>query len=200
MFPAELMAYDDDKLDAWISVTAATTNSATARRALGDYKLASALAWIIDWLDDNPDQKLIVFAVHRHVLEAIYTALQQRKFQPVLLHGGTRAQDRTQLIEDFQTLPARRVFVGQLLAAGESITLHAASTVVFVETDWSHAAMAQAMSRAHRRGQNEAVLGHVLIVPNSLDERIHAIAVRKARGITTLWGVHEDAGAVHHSI
>jgi SNF2 family DNA or RNA helicase len=200
MFPPELADYTEEQLDAWVTANATTVNSATARRALADYKLASAIAWITDWLDDNPDQKLIVFAVHRHVLQAIYNTLEQRRHHPVLLHGGTLPQHRPALIEQFQTLKANRVFVGQLVAAGESITLHAASTVVFVETDWSHTAIAQAMSRAHRRGQNEAVLGHLLIVPNSMDERIHAIALRKARGVTALWGGIPNAGSVDHSV
>jgi SWI/SNF-related matrix-associated actin-dependent regulator 1 of chromatin subfamily A len=176
----------DEQLSAW--VTANTVSHASDRRLLGEYKLPAIVPWVTDWLDDNPDDKLIVFAVHRRVLDTLFAALHNAGHRPVLLDGRTRSQDRDSLVARFQNEPTCRVFVGQLLAAGEAITLHAASTVCFAETDWSHTAIVQALSRAHRRGQRRAVLGHVLVVPDSMDERIHGVAVRKAAGIVALWG------------
>ena len=182
----------DEQLAAWIDANA--VSHASERRLLGEYKLPAIVPWVTDWLDDNPDDKLIVFATHRRVLDTLFAALHNAGHRPVLLDGRTRPQDRDAIVAEFQNDPKCRVFTGQLLAAGEAITLHAAATVVFAETDWSHVSIIQALSRAHRRGQRRAVLGHILVVPDSMDERIHGVAVRKAAGITALWGdnTHDD--------
>ena len=194
----EHMEYDmpqgmsDDEIVAWIDARA--VRQSTTRRLMGEYKLAAAILWILDWLDDNPDAKLIVFAVHRGVLARIYGALAGHSIGAVQIDGETPLRSRDDRVQVFQTDLKCRCFVGQLATAGEAITLHAASTVVFVETDWNSTAIAQGAARAHRIGQRRAVLAHILIIPGSWDEKIHSIAARKAAGVAALWaGEREHA-------
>lgn len=181
-----------DDLANWID--ARVVRQSTTRRLMGEYKLSASIDWILDWLDDNPEDKLIVFAVHRAVLTAIYVDIIGHGIGAVQIDGETPLRLRDTRVQQFQTDLNCRCFVGQLATAGEAITLHAASTVVFVETDWNSTAIAQGLARAHRIGQRRAVLGHILIIPGSWDEKIHAIAARKAAGISALWaGEREHA-------
>lgn len=189
------VVHDDAALEEFIE----TQPHASIRARLGEHKLRAGLDFIRDWLADNPDDKLIIFGVHRHVLEAAFSELTQLGFGPVLLTGDTRETQRGAIVQRFQTNPACRAFIGQLYAAGEAITLHAASTVIFLETDWSATAIAQALARAHRLGQQNRVLGHLLIVPNSFDERVHQVCRRKALGMAALWGEDTHAVRVDHS-
>jgi SWI/SNF-related matrix-associated actin-dependent regulator 1 of chromatin subfamily A len=181
------------ELEAWIE--ARTVRQSATRRLMGEYKVDAAGAWLTDWLADNPTEKLIVFAVHRAVLGQLFQMATDQGAIPVLIDGETPLRERDARVARFQTQATCRVFLGQIAASGEAITLHAASTVVFAETDWNSTSIAQAVSRAHRIGQTASVLAHILIIPDSWDEKIHAIAARKAAGIADLWLHERQAGS-----
>ena len=68
---------------------------------------------------------------------------------------------------------------GGLRAAGLGLTLTAASTVVFVELDWTPAAMAQAEDRLHRIGQHYPVLVQHLVIDGSIDAKMAHIIIGK---------------------
>lgn len=98
--------------------------------------------------------KLVVFAHHAAVIEAIRAGLAE--FNPVTLHGATPPGKRERNIAKFQTNPKCRVFVGNLVAAGTAITLHAACRLDFVEMSWVPGENKQAAMRIHRVGQTRA--------------------------------------------
>lgn len=98
--------------------------------------------------------KLVVFAHHAAVIEAIRAGLAE--FNPVTLHGATPPEKRERNIAKFQTNPKCRVFVGNLVAAGTAITLHAACRLDFVEMSWVPGENKQAAMRIHRVGQTRA--------------------------------------------
>ena len=66
-----------------------------------------------------------------------------------------------------------------LRAAGQGLTLTAASTVVFAELDVTPGLMLQAEDRVHRIGQQEAVNIHYLVARGTLDERVWRMVQRK---------------------
>ena len=72
-----------------------------------------------------------------------------------------------------------RLFIGGIRSAGLGLTLTAASTVVFVELDWTPAAMKQAEDRLHRIGQKSSVLVQHLVIDGSIDARMARIIVEK---------------------
>jgi SNF2 family DNA or RNA helicase len=191
---------DDDLLMHLEALTAADPGSplATARRVLGLRKVRPVLDWIDTWMMDNdPADKLIVFATHRDVLDALYRAqIDQRSRVPavVMIDGRTSPQNRAYAVEVFQHHPTCRLFLGQIVAAGEVITLTAASTVAIAEAEFVPARIAQAAARAHRIGQHNAVLVHLLSVPDSLDMRVNRIAARKAQELSGLFETSQGKG------
>lgn len=160
-------------------------NSAATWRALGTLKAEAAAEWAAEWLDNNPDEKLVVFAHHTDVLAVLHVALA--RYGVVKISGGTHPNDRGPLVHEFQTNPKTRVFLGQTIAAGTSITLTAASTVLMVEQEWTPADNYQAVSRVHRIGQIEPVTVYLAYAAKTLDERIAARAKRKADDFDTLF-------------
>jgi SWI/SNF-related matrix-associated actin-dependent regulator 1 of chromatin subfamily A len=122
-------------------------------------------------------QKLVVFAHHRDVMQAI--DYQLSAYKPVRVIGGMTDERKQQSVDTFQNVEDCRVFMGQLQAAGVGLTLTAAHTVVFAELDWVPGVMTQCEDRCHRIGQRDSVLVHHLVVDGSLDARIARSLIRK---------------------
>jgi SWI/SNF-related matrix-associated actin-dependent regulator 1 of chromatin subfamily A len=136
------------------------------RHMLALSKVPAATDYITTLLESGVE-KIIVFAHHRDVLEALQTNLGA--YSPTLIYGGMNTEVRDQAVQRFQNDPTCRVFLGGIQAAAEGLTLTAASHVVFVEVDWVPAKITQAEDRAHRIGQLDIVFVHQLIIDNTLD-------------------------------
>lgn len=156
--------------------SAAFTEMAKLRHELGVAKADKAVEHIRDMLDSV--EKVIVFAHHHAVIEILARELDD--YGCVTVTGQTSGPDRQAAVDRFQSDPSCRVFVGNIRAAGVGITLTAASTVVFVESDWTPGWMQQAEDRAHRIGQTESVLVQYLVFDGSMDAVLAQTLVSKA--------------------
>ena len=113
-------------------------------------KLAAAISWIRDFLEGT-DEKLIVFAHHRAIQEALIEPFRAERAAYIVSGMDSQALERGK--ERFQTDPNCRLIVCSLGAGGVGHTLTAATNVAFVEFPWSPSDVDQAEDRAHRRGQ-----------------------------------------------
>lgn len=121
----------------------------------------------VNTLLESGVEKVIIFAHHRDVLEALQEKLAA--YNPVLIYGGLDTASRDAAVQTFQNDAGCRVFLGGIQAAAEGLTLTAASHVVFVEVDWVPAKITQAEDRAHRIGQKDIVFVHQLVIDGTLD-------------------------------
>ena len=90
------------------------------------------------------------------------------------------------------------MIVGQTLAAGTAITLHAngaCQDVVFLGFDWVPGANAQAVARVHRKGQTNHVHARCLHLSNSLDEALQKTLMHKSRNLNDMYGERNE----HHA-
>lgn len=157
----------------------------TMRQWIGLRKVPAIVEIIRDELARNEYEKVVVFGVHRAVLQEIRNEL--RDFGAVLVYGGTPATQRDKFVKKFQEDPACRVFVGNVQAAGTAITLTAAHNVVFAEADWSPANNAQAAMRVHRIGQTKPVLVRFMSQADSIDEKIQRVLKNKTKALAQLF-------------
>ena len=154
---------------------------ATARRLLGEAK-APAIAIYARDLIESGIEKLVIAAWHHSVLDILREALADLGL--VYMDGSTSAIAKQNVVDMFQRDPAVRIILGQMIPLGEGWTLHAAQDVLLAEPDWVPGKNDQVLERTHRIGQiGEYVLGHVPIVPGTLDERILATAIEKDKAI-----------------
>lgn len=155
---------------------------ATLRRLTGLAKVPACVDWIKDFLESG--RKLVVFAYHKEVIDELV-----RNIPTVgLIRGNTNPAGRQAEVDAFQDAKGPAVFIGQIQAAGTGITLTAASDVLFVESDWTPANIAQAAQRVHRIGQTEPCLIRFATLARSIDEDIERALVRKVRDIELIVG------------
>lgn len=143
----------------------------------GVIKVPGILDYIMDLLEGG--RKLLVFAHHKAVLDAITESLGAKGYQFVRIDGRTPSDVRQQCCDQFQHDEECRVAVLSITAANSGITLTASSTVVFAELFWNPGILVQAEDRAHRIGQKDAVNIHYLVARETADDFIWPLVQSK---------------------
>ena len=110
-------------------------------------KLRSVCDWAIEFLEQS-DEKLILFCVH---VEAARVLRKRIPFVSVGIDISMTAKQRHLVVEQFQTDPKVRLFVGTA-ASGVGINLTAASEVGIVELPWRPGDLSQWVDRSHGNG------------------------------------------------
>jgi len=172
----------DDRLGA---IEASKVATATLRRWHGQSKVAPVCDMAIDALESGAIDKLVIFAIHRNVIMDLEMRL--KRFKPVIVFGGTPPMKKAGNVKKFQNNPKCRVFIGQIQAAGTTITLTAAQHIWFVEQDWVPGNNAQALMRVHRIGQSRKVFAKFFGVAGTLDDAIVRIVQRKTKDLQQLF-------------
>lgn len=157
-----------------------TTELATLRRLIGLAKVEPVIAYAEEWLKNN-DGKLCIYGWHTEVLE---TFARVFRGQHAMITGATR--DRQAEVDKFQTDATCRVFIGQVQAAGEAITLTKASEVLLVEPSWVPKDNYQVIKRIHRYGQKQPCQARFVTISGSIDDAINRVLVRKEAMISTV--------------
>ncbi len=121
-------------------------------------------------ITDNLPHKTVVFAWHRATVRAVEERLQARGVGVVAIDGDTKMAARTDLVKKFQEDPECKVIVATIKTLGESVTLHAAADVIFVESSWTPTDMEQAADRVYRIGQTRHVTITNIIAAETVDE------------------------------
>lgn len=171
---SRLYEMDADAFNEGIPVDGAIS---TARKMLGEAKMPSVAAYIEDLLDGGVD-KLVVTAWHTTVLHYLRDKLG--KYGLVYMDGSTSAAKKQLAVDKFQSRDDIKIILGQTAVIGEGWTLTRAQDVVLAEPDWVPGRNDQALDRIHRKGQTgDRVIGHIPVVPGTLDERVMATAIRK---------------------
>ncbi len=157
-------------------------------------KLHAALAWIHDFCSSG--ERLVVFARHREVQRGVLARF------PSALHilGEDSAAARDAALQAFQAprdTDANQLIVCSIEIAGHGLTLTRASSVAFLELDWTPAKHDQAEDRCHRIGQQDAVNAYYLLAADTIDETISMLLERKRAVIGAVTdGREEDEGGV----
>lgn len=130
-------------------------------------KEKAVLDWVADFLA-NSEEKLVVFAVHRAVVESLAMHLGR---QSVQVYGGLTKEAKEAACQRFIKDPSCRVFIGNITSAGTGIDglQAAASNMAFVELCWSPSELDQCESRLHRLGQHDSVTVYHLLADDTID-------------------------------
>jgi len=157
------------------------------RRYTGLSKLPAVVQIVGDELASNAYQKIVIFAVHKSVVEEI--RWQLRRFHPVSLYGATPANKRQKNIDTFVNDPECRIFVGNVESGGTGVDglQRVCDQCMFIEQDWVPGRNAQAVMRLNRIGQTKPVTVRIVEVANSTDEMVQRALKRKTADILAMF-------------
>lgn len=112
-------------------------------------------------------EKIVLMYWHKDVRDILAAGLCSAGV--VEIDGSTRPTDRATAEQRF-SLPRNKVFLGQIVAAGEAIDLSAASDLWFVESSFTPKDMAQASLRITNHTQTRTPIVRVCALAGSIDE------------------------------
>ena len=118
------------------------------------------------------EHKILLFSQFTSVLESIKRILEAQGIEYFYLDGSTKASERVQLVNEFNSSDKVKIFLISLKAGGTGLNLTSADVVIHFDPWWNPAIEDQATDRAHRFGQKNIVEVIKLIAKGSIEEKI----------------------------
>ena len=123
--------------------------------------------------------KILVFSSFVKHLTLYSAELTRKRIRFSMLTGVST--NREKIVSAFQNDPENRIFLISLKAGGVGLNLTAADYVFILDPWWNPASEMQAMSRAHRIGQDKNVFMYKYITTNSIEEKITRLQEKKSK-------------------
>ncbi|KDP35983.1 hypothetical protein JCGZ_08378 [Jatropha curcas] len=124
--------------------------------------------------------RVLIFSQMVRMLDILAEYMSIRGFQFQRLDGSTKAELRQQAMDHFNAPGSDDFcFLLSTRAGGLGINLATADTVIIFDSDWNPQNDLQAMSRAHRIGQQEVVNIYRFVTSKSVEEDILERAKKK---------------------
>jgi SNF2 family DNA or RNA helicase len=155
----------------------------SARNVKESAKLDRLMEMLTVLLEDG--RRILLFSQFTSMLNLIEERLIAQKLSWLRISGDTI--DRDTPVRRFQACEIP-LFLISLKAGGTGLNLTAADTVILYDPWWNPAVENQAIDRAHRIGQDKAVIVYKLVAAGTIEEKMLEMQVRKgdiARGILT---------------
>lgn len=145
--------------------------------------LSSGKLVILDKLLDRLHEtkhRVLIFSQMVRMLDILAEYLSIKGFQYQRLDGSTKSELRQQAMDHFNAPGSEDFcFLLSTRAGGLGINLATADTVIIFDSDWNPQNDLQAMSRAHRIGQQEVVNIYRFVTSKSVEEDILERAKKK---------------------
>ena len=154
---------------------------------LGDKEVGPKFEWILELLQNNPEEKIVVFSVFEKTVSALVSYLNENKVRAVKITGKQNATENENSRKKFisQGQHSARVLAGTIGAMGQGYDglQRVSHTMVFIDRDWSPEILKQAEDRLHRMGQEHLVNIYYLECTGSFDQHVGRINRTKADDI-----------------
>ncbi|KAK9449552.1 SNF2 family N-terminal domain-containing protein [Limtongia smithiae] len=117
--------------------------------------------------------RVLMFFQMTQIIDIMEDFMRLRGMEYLRLDGGTKSEDRSDLLKKFNAKDSPYfAFLLSTRAGGLGLNLQTADTVIIYDTDWNPHQDLQAQDRAHRIGQTKEVRIFRLITEDSVEENI----------------------------
>ena len=139
--------------------------------------------------------RVLIFSQFRGMLDRIEQELPDLGLTSFKITGSTPAQERQEMTKAFNQ-GERDVFLISLKAGGVGLNLTGADTVILVDLWWNPAVESQAIGRAHRMGQEQAVEVYRLVTRGTIEEKIQELQEKKKNLVSEILDGTESRGSL----
>jgi SNF2 family DNA or RNA helicase len=131
-------------------------------------------------------ENIVVLSQYQQVVKMMEARCKKAKIPTSMYHGGMTSQSRRDAsVADFQSRKTR-AFVGTIGAAGTSITLTAARTLVFTDRHWNPSVNRQAEDRIWRYDSQDPVSIWDIAARETVDDEKLAAILLKGKRVDAL--------------
>lgn len=123
------------------------------------------------------NHKVLIFSSFVKHLNIFEEYFKQNNIEYSILTGQT--SNREKVISEFQENKKNKIFLISIKAGGTGLNLTEADYVFILDPWWNPAVEKQAVSRAHRIGQDKKVMVYRYISRNTIEEKIRKLQSQK---------------------
>ncbi|KAL9614731.1 MAG: hypothetical protein Q9167_000800 [Letrouitia subvulpina] len=123
--------------------------------------------------------KSLIFSFFRTTLDVMQDLLARHNIGYLRIDGSYELDQRKTIINEFQTIPTKKVMLLTLGTGSVGLNLAAASHVHILEPHWNPMVEEQAAARVHRLDQKNEVFIYRYIVKDSIEENVKNLQRRK---------------------
>lgn len=139
--------------------------------------------------------RALIFSQFRGMLDLAKQEMDALGLTAYQMTGSTPANERQEMTRAFNN-GSKDVFLISLKAGGVGLNLTGADTVVLIDLWWNPAVEMQAISRAHRIGQEDNVEVYRLITRGTIEEKILELQESKRNLVTTVLDGNESRASM----
>ncbi|KUJ11865.1 uncharacterized protein LY89DRAFT_673684 [Mollisia scopiformis] len=136
------------------------------------------LKMLLKFWHENGD-KVLIFSHSVKLLKLLEHLFKNTTYNASFLSGSMPNEDRQTTVDDFNSDPARFVFLISTKAGGVGLNITSANKVVIFDPNWNPSYDLQAQDRAYRIGQQRDVEVYRLVSAGTLEEIVYARQVYK---------------------
>jgi SNF2 family DNA or RNA helicase len=129
----------------------------------------------------NDGQKTIVFSQFVSLLDLLQVPIDKKGWKCERYDGAMNATARNDAIIKFTDKPDVKIMLISLKAGNAGLNLVAASRVIILDPFWNPFIEMQAVDRAYRIGQQNAVEVHRILIEKTVEDRIIALQEQKRK-------------------
>lgn len=137
-------------------------------------------SFILEWLEDNPNEQVIIFSNFSSYLKELKKLLDSKKYDTGIITGETTKSMREKYKEWFQSGKVK-ILLANIEAAGVGLTLDAGSVAIFLDRSYVPALNEQAEDRIVPTTENSNQQTHIidLVCKDSIDQKIQSMLEHK---------------------
>jgi hypothetical protein len=166
---------------------AASTSAAGRRRYMKylrkNWQTSAKVDKCVELLEQfqNDGKKTIVFSQFVSLLDLLQVPIDQQGWKCERYDGAMKADARNDAIVRFTDKPDVKIMLVSLKAGNAGLNLVAASRVIILDPFWNPFIEMQAVDRAYRIGQQNAVEVHRILIQDTVEDRIISLQESKRK-------------------
>lgn len=166
------------------------TKTTRLKLKAAEIKVDMIIRWTEKKLKRNPKRKICLYGIHHSILNKLHKHFNSRS---VVINGNTPMNKRKEIEKQFQNNKHIRVFIGNIDAAGTSITLTRSNLLCFVEFDWVPGNHIQVEDRIHRITQGKTAHIVYFVAKDTIEEIICKMIQKKQKNLDAMFdGAERD--------